>query len=226
MTSYEKAQDELSRFLTPTGPVVYPLTTALLEKLVNRKEIPTEAEARENRDSSSRRKRPIAQHGKGKNQESLFGVEEIEGPPPLPADLLQSLIQNVRKRRKEVRRVSGSRAKRGQTNIELPPIRNDAEALIAPAAFYMTLPTLQGGNIPGEARIPLEAIELAQEFGDGPKSTPNPQVLVPDKSESTGTGSLFGGCGVSKIQVMSRFNQSGCTCTPTVQILGFTPGHL
>ena len=37
-----------------------------------------------------------------------------------------------------------------------------------PAAFYMTLPTLQGHNIPGEARIPLEAIELAKEFWGWP----------------------------------------------------------
>jgi hypothetical protein len=39
---------------------------------------------------------------------------------------------------------------------------------LAPAAFYMTLPTLQGPNIPGEARIPLDAIELAEEFWGWP----------------------------------------------------------
>jgi hypothetical protein len=32
----------------------------------------------------------------------------------------------------------------------------------------MTLPTLQGENIPGEGRIPLEAIELAKEFWGWP----------------------------------------------------------
>ena len=32
----------------------------------------------------------------------------------------------------------------------------------------MTLPTLQGENIPGEARIPLEAVELAGEFWGWP----------------------------------------------------------
>jgi len=32
----------------------------------------------------------------------------------------------------------------------------------------MTLPTLQGTNIPGEARVPLEAIELAHEFWGWP----------------------------------------------------------
>jgi hypothetical protein len=39
---------------------------------------------------------------------------------------------------------------------------------LLPAAFYMTLPTLQGNNIPGEGRIPLEAIELAKEFWGWP----------------------------------------------------------
>jgi hypothetical protein len=32
----------------------------------------------------------------------------------------------------------------------------------------MTLPKLQGSNIPGESRIPLEAIELAKEFWGWP----------------------------------------------------------
>ena len=32
----------------------------------------------------------------------------------------------------------------------------------------MTLPTLQGKNIPGEGRIPLEAIELAKDFWGWP----------------------------------------------------------
>ena len=45
-------------------------------------------------------------------------------------------------------------------HLEISPT-DDA---ITPTSFYMTLPKLQGDNIPGEARIPLEALELAQEF--------------------------------------------------------------
>jgi hypothetical protein len=46
-----------------------------------------------------------------------------------------------------------------------PPI----EEQITPASFYMTLPTLQGESIPGEARIPIPAIEMAQEFWGWPE---------------------------------------------------------
>lgn len=49
-----------------------------------------------------------------------------------------------------------------------PPIDAKAGDVLLPAAFYMTLPTLQGENIPGEARVPLEAIELAKEFWGWP----------------------------------------------------------
>jgi hypothetical protein len=48
------------------------------------------------------------------------------------------------------------------------PIDDKVSDALLPAAFYMTLPTLQGDNIPGEGRIPLEAIELAKEFWGWP----------------------------------------------------------
>ena len=39
---------------------------------------------------------------------------------------------------------------------------------LSASAFYMTLPKLQGKNIPGEARVPLAAVEIAQEFWGWP----------------------------------------------------------
>jgi hypothetical protein len=73
----------------------------------------------------------------------------------------------VRRRRKERKKPKIKRIKKRIPVVQLP-IDDKASDLLLPAAFYMTLPTLQGESIPGEARIPLEAIELAKEFWGWP----------------------------------------------------------
>jgi len=162
---YEAAQEELGRFLDPDGPTTYTLTEEFLQNLITRNEVLTETEIR----SSQRRptKRPSPRTDERTIQESPFGVEDFPTPPPLPTDLLKELLREVRKRRGERGREKRKRASRRRLE-EATPISTESEDLIPAAAFYMTLPTLQGRNIPGEARIPLEAIELAQEFWGWP----------------------------------------------------------
>ncbi|HEX9692343.1 MAG TPA: phospholipase D family protein [Gemmatimonadales bacterium] len=162
---YSNACHELNRFLDPVGPVVKRLTNGLLKDLIARGDVPTEEEARKSRTTS--RKPEIKSAGK---KEPLFGTEDFDPPPPLPADLLERLIQAVRKRRssakKAVKKATKKAAAKKKTTGK--PIDDTIADAVRPAAFYMTLPTLQGDNIPGEGRIPLEAVELAKEFWGWP----------------------------------------------------------
>jgi HKD family nuclease len=163
LSEFQKACADLERFINPTGPIVYALTEDFLRKLIARNEVPTEAEAQEARAISSRQRRKAHISAE---KEPIFGVEEIAPPPPLSAELLERLIVNVRNRRRE--RKSAIKRKKKSRRIIEPPILDKNRDALFPAAFYMTLPTLQGINIPGEARIPLEAIEIAKEFWGWP----------------------------------------------------------
>jgi hypothetical protein len=157
--NYRGAQQALNRFLDPRGSTTYPLTEAFIRKLVAQGEVPTEAVARANREGQYKRRRRAAD---SENGEVLFGTEEMPSPPPLPAELLERLVAGARRSRRQA-----ARTRRGRLR-KPPPISPGAGDILSPAGFYMTLPTLQGGNIPGEGRIPLEAIELAQEFWGWP----------------------------------------------------------
>jgi len=157
---FSAACDELKRFLDPEGPVVKPLTDELLKDLIDRGDVPTEEEARKSR-SESRKSKPKS----GAEKEPLFGTEDFDPPPPLPADLLERLIKDVRKRRSGAKKAAKKAAKK---QAVAKPIDDTVSDAVRPAAFYMTLPTLQGDNIPGEGRIPLEAVELAKEFWGWP----------------------------------------------------------
>ena len=159
---FSAACTELNRFLDPKGPIVYQLTPDFLEKLISRGEVPTEAEARIGRDVSTK-----VRMGTGTEGYSLFGTEDIPLPPPLPADLLDRLGKGIRTRRKFRRAAAVERTGDPVAGKALP-IDGESDDPLMPAAFYMTLPTLQGPTIPGEARIPLEAIEMAKEFWGWP----------------------------------------------------------
>ncbi|MBN1547239.1 MAG: hypothetical protein JW902_11315 [Syntrophaceae bacterium] len=154
---FSNVRDKLRRFLDPDGPVVKPLTDELLRDLVDRGDVPTEEEARKNRVAS--RKLKASAEGK---KEPLFGTEDFDPPPPLPAELLERLIKDVLKRRSNAKKVAAKK------KVTAKPIEDMVSDSIHPAAFYMTLPTLQGENIPGEGRIPLVAVELAKEFWGWP----------------------------------------------------------
>lgn len=145
------ACEKLRRFLDPDGPVVKPLTDELLKALIDRGDVPTEEEARKNWAAS---RKPISKDED--KEEPLFGTEDFDPPPPLPADLLERLIKDVRERRRSAR-------------SEAKPLDDAITDAVRPAAFYMTLPKLQGDNIPGEVRVPLAAVELAKEFWGWPE---------------------------------------------------------
>lgn len=159
VTAFNSAYNDLKRFLEPDNSITYQLTADFLKELVDRGVVPTEAEARRGRDIPSEGK--IHKSGK---EGPIFGAEYIDPPPPLPADLLKRLVKDVRLRRNAAKKI---RTKNSEKRTALP-IDDQTNDPLLPAAFYMTLPTLQGDNIPGESRIPLEAIELAKEFWGWP----------------------------------------------------------
>ena len=159
---FNQANAALQRFLDPEGPVVYPLTTEFLEGLIAKGEIPTEHEARVGRDVANRRS-----GGAGREGGALFGFEEIPQPPPLPAELLERLVRN-RRRRQRANDATMTPERTDSSEDSDSSVESHTTDLL-PAAFYMTLPTLQGNSIPGEARIPLTAIELARDFWGWPE---------------------------------------------------------
>ncbi len=160
--AFGNACDELARFLEPESPVTYQLTETFLRELIARGEVPTEAEARRGRDVTAKIRKPT--NGK---EVAIFGTEDIVPPPPLPADFLERLLKDVRARRAAAKKVAKKKATKKKTTVVVP-IDDKVSDPLLPAAFYMTLPTLQGKSIPGEARIPIEAIELAKEFWGWP----------------------------------------------------------
>jgi HKD family nuclease len=156
--AYTAACNALRRFLEPTPPLGLRLTPQLYATLSQRADIPSEAQLQAER----RRQRIESQPGDPPQPTiEIFGAEEISAPPPLPADLLDALSQAVNRRRRD-------RRTQPTTPAVVPAVVSPAQ--IAPASFYMTLPTLQGDNIPGEGRIPLAAIEMAEDFWGWPDS--------------------------------------------------------
>ena len=119
--------------------------------MIDRRVVPAEAEAR--KDLAAKGESLPKQKGR-----PIFGKEDFASPPPLPPELIARLVKDVRVRRKAAKKKAAATL----------PVDDQALDPILPAAFYMTLPTLQGDNIPGEGRIPLEAIELAKEFWGWP----------------------------------------------------------
>lgn len=141
---YAEARTSLQRFLDPTGPTVRVLSQSLLAQLLARRDIPTTEEQRRARTGEGR-----ASDG----PESPFGTEPIQPPPPLPDGVLSELVAEVRSVRR--RRTVAIARTRARPRTPSPQI--------VPMSFYMTLPKMRGG-IPGEARVPLEARDLAPEF--------------------------------------------------------------
>ncbi len=154
------ACEELDRFLRPDGPITQALTSELLDRLIARGEVISEIEARQRHSQTTRGVKSTGQRGV-----PIFGTEEIAPPPPLPAELLDRLVNDVRTRRNVAKRKARKVVKKEV--VATKPIDDQVGSPLIPTAFYMTLPTLQGG-IPGEGRIPLVAIELAKEFWGWP----------------------------------------------------------
>ena len=157
---FTSATVALERFLEPSGPTAYRLTREWLAQAVKSGHVPTEAEAREGR------RKATASAASDSAAPLELGTEEFNLPPPLPADLLDQLLTHVRARRRAARKKAGieESALSDHEQSDASP----ATYTLAASAFYMTLPKLQGKNIPGEARVPLAAVEIAQEFWGWP----------------------------------------------------------
>ncbi len=86
--------------------------------------------------------------------------------------------------------------KESSARKEQTPFRIDGQVIdsLFAAAFYVTLSTHQGENIPGDARIPLGAIEMAKEFWGWPDQyersvSPRGRRRQGDVAEQRGVGS-------------------------------------
>jgi hypothetical protein len=149
-------RNKFRRFLEPSGTTTVRLTDEVVEKLAARGDVASEEEVK-------KRQREISRlRTSGSSGGSLFGSEEIASPPPLPPEVLRELIGNVKRRALPTRRTAGgAKRKTGRRGATQPET-------ISPNAFFMTLPKMRGRTIPGEARIPMEARDIAPEFWGWP----------------------------------------------------------
>lgn len=176
-----QAKLQLRKFLRPAPPVARLLDNDYLQVLLQRRDIPDEAESRKRR-----------KEARGPNQSAgpaveAFGFEPTPAPPQLPLELQRIVLAAVRnqldelelQRRAERTRVRSAHLKSGQrgvapvAEIQATDIRTiEPLAQLSPVSFYMELTATSGrsGNIPGEQRVPLEAISAAQEFWGWPEN--------------------------------------------------------
>lgn len=139
---YQANQLLLGTYLNPTGQTVQSLTEELIQILIQRGEVVSEAEKRQAQRGAGRGQRGT---GTGENNPpSPFGYEAIPSPPPLPEDAVRQLV--------------GVATRTRQTLTEAFEITE----------FYMHLNRLQGTSIPGEARIPIAARRIDQDFWGWP----------------------------------------------------------
>jgi hypothetical protein len=152
---YNAALTKLRAFLDPTGTTVRMLTEELIQLLRRQGTIHHERDI-----ERARRRAFVRRSGRPRTEPSAFGSEAIADPPPLSPALLSELVADVqRERQRERRRVGAGQKIVLKSRVEISPI-----------SFYMHLPKLQGPNIPGEARIPLAARDLAEEFWGWPSN--------------------------------------------------------
>jgi hypothetical protein len=178
--AFADAGQQLAKFINPQVPIGRRLDQEYLALLLTRRDIPSQADVRAQRINAR-----IAQ----KSDEAapdVFGFETTKGPPKLPIEVqevvtaairnqLDDFLAANRKSRKSStqRGVGGTvrRARRiesqGADITKLVPL-----AQIEPTAFYLELTATKGktGHIPGEQRVPLEALNAAQEFWGWPSN--------------------------------------------------------
>ena len=165
---YERALAELERFLRPTGPTAAELSSTYLANLLASPEIPSEADARRARGERT------ATRPEQNRATQVFGFELVPSAPRLPIELQHLLLAARNSQQVQFKKaVAQAKAKQKASNlvpgtpvVPLPP-RPSPLAQLDPSAFYMTLVTSRGAanpTIPGEQRIPLEAIDMAEDF--------------------------------------------------------------
>lgn len=169
------ARRQLSKFLCPAAPVARQLDDEYLQLLLQRRDIPDEAEARKRRREARGRSEPAGPAA------DAFGFEPTPGPPQLPLAVQQVVLAAVRNQldelenqrraaRKRARAASGASGRREAAHPAADIRTVEPVAQLSPVSFYMELTATRGrsGNIPGEQRVPLEAIGAAREFWGWP----------------------------------------------------------
>lgn len=167
----DSAKNQLSKFLDPQLPVAKLLDAAYLEKLQARGDIPSDAEVRKRRKAAR-----VGSSGKA-GDDDTFGFESTPGPAPLPIEYqgivlaanTRQLEQEAKERKKNIKKGA---AKKQPVILSVEPLAQ----LAAPTSFHMELNTTKGtqaaaggkSNIPGEQRIPLEAVWSAMDFWGWP----------------------------------------------------------
>jgi hypothetical protein len=145
-TEFDASVEKLKALVDPTHAASQPLSHELIDRLVERGDVPILADLRAKR-ASQRESR--ARRG-STGVASPFGRIPVPSPPPMPRD---AILETTRE---------AKRVRRSTTRSSSEPVDNPLE--VSPTHFYMTLPRMQGDNIPGEARIPLAAREIAEDF--------------------------------------------------------------
>lgn len=174
------AKQQLNKFLQPDAPVARRLDGDYLQLLLQRNEIPDEAEARKRRQTARGHNQPSG------NTPEAFGFEPTPGPPKLPLEVQQVVLAAVRnqldeleRQRRNSRKQAKPKAKEAgasEAAAEMTPVADirtvEPLAQLAPVSFYLELTATSGkaGNIPGEQRVPLEAIGAAREFWGWPEN--------------------------------------------------------
>jgi HKD family nuclease len=185
------AKTQLDKFINPVGPIGKRLDAEFLELLLLRRDIPDEAETRKRRKEARGSSEPTSP------AVDAFGFESTQGPPKLPIEVQQVVLAAVRNqldalaetkrqvqaRARAVRRLTSTAAAAAESDEPMPEPTVDARtfvplAQITPTSFYLELTATSGGiraaaagqptKIPGEQRVPLEAINAAQDFWGWP----------------------------------------------------------
>lgn len=169
IADYKAAVADLKAFFEPSGDTAKLLTEDYLEKLIALPEIPSEVSASRSR-GEARRNKPAGELG------DVFGSEQVNFPPKLPPEL-QALILAARKGQldewEKEKKAEKKKVKAGDPIIvaEVSPTPPPPLAELDARDFYMELPSMRGAahaTIPGEARVPLLARDMAPSFWGWP----------------------------------------------------------
>jgi len=137
----------VSIFFRVPSNISKPLSNDLIQALVVQGHVLTERRRR-----AERRRRIVLPSPTQGTQ--LFVRDPFPLPPPLDADLLEEIGGAINER---------VRHKRLRTPTVRKLVVSSPEEII-PLAFFMELNKLQGPHIPGEARVPMDARNMAESF--------------------------------------------------------------
>lgn len=163
-TLLDNAKQELNRFLSPTMPIARKLDAVYLAKLLVHPAIPSEEEARKRKAAAGKAVADIA-------TPTLFGTEDLLGAPALPKEVLDVILEEVANQIEVYKKASRRTAKgaKGEKKIaKINVLARPPSVQLYPRAFYMQIVKTADKTIPGEQRIPLEAVAAAREFWHWP----------------------------------------------------------